>query len=287
VEGTIAKKLSFLAGVRYKTNSYLVKGLDTKGDYKPRFFDVQGMLNYEINPQWELSILGIYSDNSYKLTPQSRETSFGTISEAYRLQIYFDGHEADSYQSWLSALTLSWKPSEDLRLRLIGSVFGTYERETYDISGEYWIGKLETFQGSSDYGQVTEIMGAGAYFQHARNYLDGKVYSVEHRGQWDKQNNEVLWGLKYQYENFSYRIREYELRDSAGYTLPRPPDDIGSLFPPHDSLKLSYSLQSVQHDGNSLASGFLQDTWTYDADRVSLSVTGLSLIHISEPTRPY
>ena len=37
LEGTFVKGLSYLLGVRYKTNSYLLKGLDTKGNYKPRF----------------------------------------------------------------------------------------------------------------------------------------------------------------------------------------------------------------------------------------------------------
>ncbi|MFH1160774.1 MAG: carboxypeptidase-like regulatory domain-containing protein, partial [bacterium] len=47
VEGTLAnKKVAYLLGARYKTNTYFLKGLDTKGNYKPRYFDIQGMLYY-------------------------------------------------------------------------------------------------------------------------------------------------------------------------------------------------------------------------------------------------
>ncbi|HNY03218.1 MAG TPA: TonB-dependent receptor, partial [Bacteroidales bacterium] len=104
-EGLVGKRFSYLVGTRYKTNSYLLKGLDTKGNYKPRFFDIQGILNYEISDKWEVSVLGTFTDNLYKLIPETRETSFGTLDEAYKIKIYFDGHENDLYQNWLTAAT--------------------------------------------------------------------------------------------------------------------------------------------------------------------------------------
>ena len=274
VEGLISKKFSFLLGARYHTNSYFLKGMDTEGDYKPRFFDVQGMLNYEISKQWEVSVLGIFSDNSYKLIPETRETSFGTIDEAYRIKIYFDGNEVDSYQTWLASVTLTWKPLQNLRLRLISSIFQTYERETFDISGEYWIGKLETFQGSSEYGEVTEIMGVGAYLDHARNYLDGTVFSMEHRGSYDKNKSQTAWGLRYQHEYFNYSMNEYQLQDSAGYTLPRPADTIGFPNPDLLPLEMAYSLRSDQELGTNRLAAFVQNTWTFDWDKTGFSVTG-------------
>jgi hypothetical protein len=88
LEGTITKKFSYLVGARYKSNSYFLKGLDTKGDYKPKYFDFQALLNYEINKKWEISAFGTYSNNSFKLVPQTRETSFGTVGEAYKLTIF-------------------------------------------------------------------------------------------------------------------------------------------------------------------------------------------------------
>ena len=243
LEGTIAKKLSYLIGARYKSNSYLLNGLDTKGTYMPRFFDVQGMLNYEFSKAWELSVLGSYTNNYYKLVPETRETSFGTIDQAYRIMMYFDGQEVDRYQNWLTAATLTWKPAHNIRLRLIGSTFQTYEAETYDISGEYWLGKLEVFQGESQ-GKVTEILGVGAYLQHARNYLEGKVYNLEHRGSWEKEKSSMTWGLKYQHDQFTYKMSEWEMQDSAGYSLPRPHDSIGAVNPPKTDLVMTSVIRS-------------------------------------------
>lgn len=272
LEGLITKKFSYLLGIRYKTNTYFLKGLDTKGNYKPRFFDVQGLLNYEINKKWEVSVLGTFTNNSYKLIPETRETSFGTLDEAYKIKIYFDGREVDRYQNWLTAVTLNYKPSSSVRLKLISSVFQTWESETYDISGEYWLGKLEVFQGSSQ-GEITEIMGVGAYLQHARNYLDGTVFNVEHRGSWDQEQHSVQWGLKYQHDFFDYRINEWELHDSAGYSIPHPPDSLGSPYPPKFDLELSNVITNHNKVNTNRIAGFIQDTWTLNSKRSDISIT--------------
>lgn len=272
VEGQIGKNLSFLVGSRYKTNSYLLKGLDTKGNYKPKFFDIQGMVNYEFLKNWEISVLGSYTNNYYELIPETRETSFGTLDESYKIKIYFDGKEVDSYRNWLSAATLTFRPNHEMRLRLIASVYQTREEETYDISGEYWLGRLEVFQGSGQ-GTVTEVLGVGAYLQHARNYLDGTVYNIEHRGSHDTRRNNLLWGIKYQHDQFSYRISEWELQDSAGYSLPHPPDSSGSVNPPRPDLML----YNVNRSNNSLGTGkisaFIQDTWSFPLKGSELALT--------------
>ena len=272
LEGTISKKLSYLFGTRYKTNSYLLKGLDTKGNYKPRYFDFQGVLNYEVNSKWEISILGTYVDNSYKLIPQTQETSFGTLDQAYKLKIYFDGQEADRYQNWLSAVTLTYKPLPNVRLKLISSAFQTYEAETYDISGEYWLSKLEVYQGSTQ-GQVPEVLGVGAYLQHARNYLDGTVFNIEHRGSWEKDKSNLTWGVKYQHEFFKNTVNEWELQDSAGYSLPHPHDTIGSQHPPKNDLLLSNSINSNNTINTNRYTGFVQDTWTFKNGSSDISLT--------------
>lgn len=271
-EGLITKQLSFLLGVRYKTNTYLFQGMDTKGNYKPRFFDIQGILNYEISPKWETSLFLTFTDNKYKLIPETRETTFGTLDEAYRITMYLDGNEVDSYQNWLAALTLTYRPSQDIRLKLISSVFQTLEAETYDVSSEYWLGKLEVFQDSQQ-GEITEIMGVGAYLQHARNYLDGTVFNIEHRGYWDKAHSNLLWGLKYQHEYFDYRISEWELQDSAGYSIPRPPDSLGAQNPPMEDFVLYDMTKAHSATGTNRVSAFIQDTWTFKNRTNDISLT--------------
>ncbi|HTX87365.1 MAG TPA: carboxypeptidase-like regulatory domain-containing protein [Bacteroidales bacterium] len=272
VEGTISKKFSYLIGARYKTNTYFFKGLQTKGDYKPRYFDLQALLNYNISKKWELSVLGTYSINSFKLIPETRETSFGTLSEAYKITMYFDGQEVDNYQNWLGAVTLSFKPRPNVRLRLISSIYQTFERETYDISAEYWLGRLEVYSGS-DNGQVTEALGVGAFLQHARNYLDGTVFNIEHLGVYDREKSQIQWGIGYQHEDFTYIINEWEIHDSAGYSVPRPPDSVGSPNPPHDPFTIYASIKSNNVLSTNLLNGFLMDTWTFHNPSNEITLT--------------
>jgi len=274
LEGTFArKKFSYLLGARYKTNTYFLKSLDTKGNYKPRYFDVQGMLYYDISDKVELSLLGYYSNNVFKLIPETRETSFGTLDEAYKIKIYFDGHEVDRYQNWLSALTLTYRPTDKMKLRFIANVYQTNESETYDISGEYWIGKLEIFQGSSEYGEVTQVLGVGAYMDHARNYLNGTVFNIEHRGSVEKNINKINWGIRYQYSYFENVMNEWELQDSAGYILPRPHDSIGNPNPVHYPFVLKNVITTDQNLNTSLVSAFAQDTWTFKLRKTDIALT--------------
>jgi len=274
LEGTFAKKrFSYLIGARYKTNTYFLKGLDTKGNYKPRYFDIQGMLYYDVSDKVEISVLGYYSNNHFNLIPETRETSFGTLDEAYKIRIYFDGREEDRYQNWLTGVTLTYRPTEKMKLRFISNVYQTDESETYDISGEYWIGKLETFQGSSEYGEVTEILGVGAYMDHARNYLNATVFSLDHRGSLEKNINQIDWGIRYQYAFFESRMNEWELQDSAGYTLPRPIDSIGYPNPNHDPFILKNVIKTTQDLNASLISAFGQDTWTFRLMQTDIALT--------------
>ena len=83
----------------------------------------------------------VITRNAYNLIPESRQTNFGTMTEAYRLQVYFDGQELDRYKMFLGALTLDYQLNEDVNLKFITSSFKSLESETFDIRGQYWIGK--------------------------------------------------------------------------------------------------------------------------------------------------
>jgi hypothetical protein len=280
LEGVIAKKLTFLVGARYKSNSYFLKGLDTKGDYKPKFFDLQALLNYEINSKWEISAFGTYSNNSYKLIPQSQQTSFGSIGDLYRFSVFFDGQEVDTYQSWLGAVTATYKPNSNLRLKFTASAYQTFEDENYDISAQYWISQIESNPASSSLGQVTQALGVGDYLDHARNAFDGTVFDLEHRGTYEGKNNLVQWGVKYQHETYHYSVNEWQMQDSAGYSLPHPQDSVGSINPPHDSLLLYNALKNKSQETSDRVSAFLQDSWTFRNDKNDITLTaGLRSIY--------
>ena len=263
VEGaTKNSRFGYLVGARYKTNQYLLKGLQTDGDYQPQFGDVQSLFIYEINKKWDISLLTNYSLNSYKLIPSVRETNFGTITDAYQLRIYFEGQEVDRFETFMAGLSANYNPNPETNLQFIASTFRTSEEETYDILGQYFIGKLETSLGSEQYGDVVEILGVGTYLDHARNYLFANVYNFEHKGSKKIHNKTLQWGARYQREIISDEINEWELVDSAGYSLPTVPFNVGDTNPSRPDMDLYYAL--ITNDINlntNRYSGFVQNTF--------------------------
>lgn len=273
------KKFTYLAGARYKTNQYILRGLETKGNYRPNFVDVQGVLTYDLTGKVKLSALGYYSRNSYNLVPETRETDFGTIQEAYRLRIYFDGQEVDRYKMYLGAFTVDYEVRPDLKLSFYVSGFETSESETFDIRGQYWIGKLETAFGDEEFGNVTEVQGVGTFMEHARNYLDAGVVSTEHKGIYLRDRSVMNWGLKYQHEEVRDRLSEWELIDSAGFSLPNPPTVIGGITDPKEDLALKYALRTRISLSTNRIMGYWQQTWDLLSGGQDLNITAGARFH--------
>ena len=217
------KKLTYLAGIRYKTNRYLLGSLDTKGEYQPNFVDIQSLLTYDISSKLEASFLGYYSENQYNFIPSNRETKFGTYDKPIGIYIFYDGGEYDKFTTGLGAFTLNYKVSSDLSLKLIGSAFRTNERETFDIEGYYNTDDLENRQNNEKKDSLVKY-NSGGFLNHARNRLVADVLNISHKGSWNISKNKIKWGVTYQKEIIDDRIKEWDLLDSAGYSLPYSPN---------------------------------------------------------------
>ena len=256
-------KFTYLIGARYKSNSYLLNSLETKGNYKPRFFDFQSLFEYKFNKKWSLSFLGYYSGNHYKLVPTDRDTDYGTFQETRRFKVYFDGQEVDQYNIMESGITLRFQPDNTWNLRLIASAFNTDEKENYDIQGQYWIGLVNTKPGSEEFDQVVQTLGVGTYLEHARNSFESTVASLEHRGSKLLGNNRIQWGIKYQHQIVDDNLREWQMMDSAGYSLPNPPSIPGDSAPDRPDVVLHYFSAGDHHLDINRYSGFLSGSWRF------------------------
>ena len=216
------KKFTHITGARYKTNQYLLGSLDTQGDYSPRFIDIQSYLTYQLNDKWSTELIAYFSQNEYNFKPTTRETSFGTISEIKQLMVYFEGQEKDLFQTGFGALSVNFTPNSDNLIKFTTSAFKTYEEETYDILGEYLINELDPLSGEpvNPTDPVTNI-GVGGFLQHARNDLLGQVYNFSLHGTHQLEKHSLSWEQKVQIEKFDDHLNEWEMRDSAGYSLPK------------------------------------------------------------------
>ena len=254
-------RLSFLFGARHKSNQYILQGLDTKGDYKPSFTDFQVFADYKINDQWIVSFLGNIANNVYRLHPTDRDTRFGTINEAYRLMVYFDGEEKDSFETRFGALSANYHPNPNLNIQFTASTFSTLESETFDIQGQYWIGQIETNIGSEEFGEVIESQGIGTHLNHARNFLKARVTTFEHSGQLFHNEQFLQWGFKFQHEKINDRLSEWEMIDSAYFSIPNPLGIPGDPNPQVPDLELFKSTKANINLNSNRISGFLQNKW--------------------------
>jgi hypothetical protein len=266
------KKFTYLAGARYKTNQYLLNSLETKGNYMPVFLDFQTLLTYELTKKLEISVLGYISSNNYNLIPESRQTNFGTLTTPLRLTMYFDGREADKYDSRMGGITLTQKPNEHLQIKWITSAYYSRETEAFDILAEYYIALLENKPASNDSIEVIETKGVGGYFNHARNQLDMTVMNAENRYTYSKGNSYAMWGIKYQHEIIHDKISEWQLIDSAGYSIPNYPGIPGQAGNLTDFV-LNYRLKTSADLNSNRYTAFAQNTWTLDGDSTNLAIT--------------
>jgi hypothetical protein len=214
------RRFTHITGIRYKANQYLLNTLQTEGDYKPRFFDVQTFLTYDLSNNLEISFLGNLANNTYQVIPHNRETAFGTYQQALNFTVFYEGQEVDRFATLLGALTLDFRPADNVSLKLIASGYKTSEAITYDILGEYRIDLLDNTIGSETAGDSILNLGVGGMLSHARNYLDGRILSLAHKGSYRSGDQNLNWGVALQSEKLDNKFREWEMIDSAGYSVP-------------------------------------------------------------------
>lgn len=251
-------------GFRYRTNRYLLGALDTKGDYKPTFADFQTYITYTPSENWEHSFLGNFALNKYRVVPENRETSFGSINQALRFTVYFDGQEITEYQTYTGAYTGTYKPNDSTKLKFIASAFRTLQEENFDVEGQYFLDELERDPGSDNFGDVAFNIGIGGFLRHARNDLDATVYSLQHKGEKRVRKNTFKWGARAQYDVINDKLKEWNFTDSAGFITPHPNDSVGysdSSAQPYQFLNFEELLISKNQVSTMRFSGYVQNTF--------------------------
>lgn len=216
------QKWTNITGVRYRDNSLLVNSQETESNFKPTFADVQTYFTYTPSTKWQWSFLGNISQNKYNYQPLYRQTNFGTIDEPIALQIFYEGQEKDKYETYFGALKSVYQVNDNFALKFIGSAYHAIEQEYFDILGQYALGEVDSNLGSENFGEVTFVEGIGSQLNHGRNDLDALIINAEIKGVHQKKQNTIEWGFKYTREDIRDRVVEWEVIDSAGFSLNPP-----------------------------------------------------------------
>ena len=221
---TISKdsKFSGILGLRYRDNTLLVDARQTETNYDPTFADAQAFLTYKFTDKFHLSFLGNASINTYSYEPQTRQTNFGTIDNPLALLVFYDGQEEDNYQTAFGALKANYFVNNDLTLKLIASTYHTTEEEYFDILAQYRLGEVNSNIGDENLGEVEFSEGIGSQLNHARNDLDALITNIEHKGFYDYEDSNIEWSVKYTHEDIRDRLVEWEVIDSAGFSINPP-----------------------------------------------------------------
>ncbi len=215
-------KFSSIVGLRYRDNSLLVNAKETETNFKPTFADAQAYFTYKFSNKFYLSFLGSASINKYNFEPQTRQTNFGTLSDPVALLVFYDGQEKDRYQTLFGAFKGSYFVNDDLTLHLIASTYHTTEEEYFDILAQYRLGEVNSNIGDENLGEVEFSQGIGSQLNHGRNDLDALITNIEHKGDLKVNDNRFEWSVKYTNEDIRDRLIEWEVIDSAGFSV-RPP----------------------------------------------------------------
>ena len=243
--GTSGKHFTMSHGLRYKTTRYLLGSLETTGEYKPNFLDYQTYMSWTPSRRWTVDLIGNISENKYEFKPKDRETSFGTMQDMKSFKVYFDGQEKDVFRTYFGTLSIARHFTDSTTVKLIASAFHTKEQETYDIQGQYWL----------DDTQSSENLGVGTYMEHARNYLTADVQSLKLMANRRFLHHDLEAGVTMKWEKIKEQSREYEMRDSSGYSIPHTAD----------RLDLIYTLSSKSELTSRRIEGYVQDTYRWQS----------------------
>jgi hypothetical protein len=221
------KKLSYVAGIRNRSNRNLLSRQETQGSYVPSSVDVQALINYQFNSKWQAEVLGNISQTKFTLTPQYSQLTSGVFTPFYTanlgLDIFFEGREKDQYSTAMLGLSTTYQANRKLKLKWLASRFEDDESENIDIAGAYLFGDRDFDKSSASFGLIVNPLGAGINQNFARNHLNIVDYNFSHKGSWIQNKHIIQWGVAYDKTLINDRLNEWEYQDSAGYSIPYSP----------------------------------------------------------------
>jgi hypothetical protein len=234
------KTLRISAGLRYKSAAYLIRTLPVKGNYRPRFVDFQLLVQWQPlrksagsslkSDKLKVILFSNAASNYFLVAPQKQTSSFGTLGEAFKLEVDFKGQEIMQYNTVQNSLLVMQKKGA-LRLEYLLSQIRSKEIETFDVLSRYSLCQVQTNQNASDFNECLLQTGAGQSFRHARNELRLDVLQATHRGSIEMtEQSKLLWGITTGVETFVDDFSEYNFEDSASYLFNLESRQANSVF---------------------------------------------------------
>lgn len=282
LEGSAKKsRVTYLLGVRNRSNRNLLSSQETRGAYIPSASDVQGYITYQLSEKIQLELLGNLSVSRFTLYPETAQKTISVFSPLFTanlgLDIRFEGQEKDMYKTNLIGLTINQTLNKRLKLKWMLSRFQNIEKERFDIAGDYLFGDRDFDKSSSTYGQIVNPLGAGYYQNYGRNELNIQQYQAGLKGSLDYGKHFIQFGNNIEHTLIDDQLKEWEYQDSAGYSLPYNPAN----------LNLFRSLRSTANLEVNRFSGYIQDNIRFGDSSRELTIQAGVRYHYNTLNREF
>ena len=247
------KRVSYLIGMRNRSNRNLLSSQSTKGNYIPSSSDAQALIDFAVNNKLKLEAFGNLSGTKFTLFPEEARLTSSVFSPIYTgsvgLDIFYEGSEKSSYSTNFIGLSAIHQPNKKLTLKWMLGYFNDDEEENIDEAGTYLFGERKFDDNNNGVGEITNPLGAGVYQNYARNKLNIDVYNASHKGSYNAGKHFIQWGNSIEEQKVNDILKEWEYQDSAGYSLPYN----------SSTLALFSSVNSKSNLNITRFSGYLQD----------------------------
>ena len=182
-------RLGWSLGIRKARAQHFFSTQELKGEYRPDYTDLQGVIGFSFAPGHEVDALGILADHRFHLEPQGRKTYFGIVStdpnippDLKSFWIRYNGLEEDAYQTRFGGVRLSNRLSGRLRTEHDVSYYGTTEEEQFDVSGSAVIYQVDPGTGNPETGAGHYPTGNATQEEFADNRIHVDTWTA--RGRW-------------------------------------------------------------------------------------------------------
>ncbi|UJF29677.1 TonB-dependent receptor plug domain-containing protein [Kaistella sp. 97-N-M2] len=235
------QKFTGLISGRYRNTNLVLNTLNEDTDFNPQYMDLQTYLNYKLTDKWDVSFIGYWSKNDYKMIPKVKEVDFGSLQTPLKLSVFYNGKEDDQYKNMMGTGTINYKPNDKWKFTLDGFAYQNREQEYYTIASAY---QLQTFDPIT--GEPITSYDVGGQIDHARNDLMVKTYGAQFKTKFSPDvNTDFEVGFKFEKENLEDNTNEWQLVDSLGYSTPRDFVNPGTLDP--SQLRLRFNIAGANH----------------------------------------
>ena len=169
-----------------------------------------------------IAALGVYGRNDYSFLPATRETNIGTVNQAARLTVYYDGREESATRPGSAPSRRTAHRKFAHPLHPVG--FPNGRARSFDVLGQYFLSELERDPGGDTFDEG-QTFGVGGFYNTAAT-IWARVVSSALKGSHILEHHHAKWGVKHRIESFDDVVSEWNVVD-GGVLRPAPRRQFG------------------------------------------------------------